>query len=68
MHSFHFTDPDSGQKVHIHHNGDYSGHAILNTEVDGVPVEFTIPCGALVKFAGEAARDKIISAIEDLEL
>lgn len=68
MHSYHFTDPDSGQKVHIHHNGDYSGHAIINTEADGVPVEFAIPCAALVEFSGEAVRDKIVCAIEELDL
>jgi hypothetical protein len=68
MHSFHWTNPANGREVHIHHNGDYSGDAILMTEHDGVPVEIGIPCGALVKFAGEAVRDKIVSTIEDPEL
>jgi hypothetical protein len=68
MHSFRWTNPTNGREVHIHHNGDYSGDAILATEHDGVPVEIGIPCAAFVQFASEAARDKIISAIEDVEL
>lgn len=74
MHSFHFTEPETGVRVNIHHNGDYSGDAKVMIDrpnpqrPDAEEEWFTVPCAALTQFAGEAARDKIISAIEDVEL
>jgi hypothetical protein len=68
MHSFHFTESGTGREVNIHYNGDYSGDAIIMTECDGVPVDFEIPCAALMRFAGEAVRNKIVGAIEEMNL
>lgn len=69
MHSFHFTEPGTGRDVHIHHHGDYSGDAIVVVQADSETVlECKVPCAALVQFAGEAARNKIIAAIEDVDL
>lgn len=74
MHSFHFTEPETGVQVNIHHNGDYSGDAkvvIVRPSAERPDADeewFTVPCAALIKFAGEAVRDKIIALIEDADL
>jgi hypothetical protein len=30
MHTFDWTDPETGKEAHIHHNGDFSGTAVIN--------------------------------------
>jgi hypothetical protein len=54
MHSFKHKD------TIIHHNGDFSGDAIVCTP-EG---ELTVPCEALTALAFERARREIIAAVE----
>lgn len=73
-HTFSYRDPATGAEYRIHHNGDYSGDARVVLDVSAAagantqPLTFWIPCQALIQFAGEAVKDKIVGLIEELEL
>jgi hypothetical protein len=55
--------------ITVHHNGDYSGDAIIvvHEGFGRQEGEIHVPCAVLLDFGGEAMRDKIISAIEDVQ-
>ena len=58
--------------VNLHHNGDWSGEAIINYTDDRTnePVEVVIPCKLLLALGKEAAmnnaRSAFVSAFEDM--
>lgn len=72
MHTFRH-DPTG---LTIHHNGDYSGDALVLvsesslercSDSDGrVYYEMTVPCAALVAFSREAVLDAAVVALEGL--
>ena len=59
MHTF----PGRWTRSRIHHNGDYSGEAIVT---DGTS-EVTVPCDLLLSFAAEFVRTKKIAELEQME-
>lgn len=58
------------ENVTIHHNGDYSGDAIVLVENESdkgvVSNEFRIPCEALVNFSKAGIINQIISKLEQM--
>lgn len=74
--------PDDDQMVYIHHNGDYSGDAIVNVPVTvwdqiivssemspssgGQRVEFKLPAKLLADFSRNATVHEVIGVIEDM--
>lgn len=72
MITYKYNCPD-GRTVRIHHNGDFSGDAIVTVAPPGHPVtkllpEFEVPCDALVAFAGDAMRAVLTRALDDIVL
>jgi hypothetical protein len=65
-------------RVTIHHNGDYSGDAIVTVQNIGVEPEkgkslsgypereIKVPCAALIEFVGQHLACEMISTLEDL--
>lgn len=58
MHTFLHRGED--EVVSIHHNGDYSGDAVINYQGK----TFAVPCAALVAFSRAAITDRLIEIIE----
>jgi hypothetical protein len=68
MHTYSYGTAD-GTQVYIHHNGDFSGNALVTVQPTGsTAVEVQVPCEALAAFGAEATRDRLIAALEDVEL
>lgn len=70
MHSFHHNKTE----ITIHHNGDYSGDAIIVLpskfdrqihRVDG-STEIQLPASVLVEFSRQATIDEITGLLEEL--
>jgi len=51
--------------VRIHHNGDFSGDAIVSADASPQNIEITLPCSVLLAFAAHAVRCKKIEVLEN---
>lgn len=73
MHTYHHDETN----ISIHHNGDYSGDALVvfqeqpvieeHTGVEGTYYVLRVPCAPLAQFARWAVLSEVVSAVEELQ-
>ena len=53
--------------IRIHHNGDFSGDAIVSRDASPKNIEVMVPCSLLLEFAAEFVRAKKIAELEQMD-